>query len=329
MTYQELKAEQGKAEQAVRQAQATYNDARKAWLASPAGEEAKAVRETAREKADAAYAETERKALRKPSKALDEAQKVAQELRGCREVAWAALQSTRDAVRVALGESALRVDGTAVVAIGTPHVSVVESKTWDRYSKGWHNSHGPALKHTTTVAVGEDWLQQVHAAGIAVVDGLVTLAAEPVDAPAGYSAWRAVWIVQGRGYSASADSGVIVREDGRRPQTAHADTVDAGVRLLKRRARAATVAGAAHVADLQQHRHVHVALTDARRAGLCDPGIRAWCARAAIDPSIGATIGQVLDALDAGAGQRDLAVAACRMALRGALSREMTALSAA
>lgn len=58
---------------------------------------------------------------------------------------------------------------------------------------------------------------------------------------------------------------------------------------------------------------VIVTFRDARRAGLCAPGIRAWCSRHGFDPKQGATVAQVLAA--GAKDQFDLAVQAATVAI--------------
>ena len=200
---------------------------------------------------------------------------------------------------------------------------------WDRYSKGWHRAHGPARTVCPWVRVREDWAAAVHAHGLTVCDGLVTIEAATAEAPAGYAAFAATWIEQGRGYEPRIERGVIVRAEGRDARTAHAATVDAGVALLRRRARAEWVDAASAAVDLAEHRDCPVTIGHAARAGLCLTGARSWCARAGIDADAGTTIGGVLDALAAGAGLDAMALSACRLAVRRAVRRtEHAAVSA-
>jgi len=217
------------------------------------------------------------------------------------------------------------------IGIGSPLVHVERTQSWNKYSKSWHCSYGPALESVTTIHIPETWLADVADRGLACPNDLVTLSAKPIELAAniGYEAFEAQWIVQGRGYNLSIESGVIVREGGREPQVAHIqrprsdrtneDLIEAGIKLLRRRAVTAHHQLAAKTADLTQHTDVLVRFNDARRAGLCDPGIRSWCARADINPEQGATIGRVLDALAKGAGQDTMAISACRQALSRSL----------
>lgn len=333
--------------------------------------------------------------------------------------------------------------GDLTVSEGAPHAHTDSEKVWDRYSKGWHRTHGPALSYTTTITAPSTWGRRVAARGLAVCDYLLTLDSEPIAAPDGYEAFRASWVEQGRGYDVSVQSGVIVRALGRDARTAHvvperatlpathravraaraaasvasaardaavevraarraayvaaakdfarksaaddiaigpvygpdpyrsmyglgnvyqraldkltdddAETCAAlaareaaevalrtteaardaaaarlseraavakGITLLRRRARAEWASQASRTADLSAHRDVRVTLRDSAAVGNCDTGTRSWCARAGLDPSTGATVGQVLDALAAGAGLDKLALSACRAAVARAL----------
>lgn len=198
-----------------------------------------------------------------------------------------------------------------LVIAEVPGVAVSAGTSKYTQGKGWR-ADAPA---TATVTVCADWADTVEAAGLAVCDGIMTLSAVAVVAPAGYSAWQAQWVAWGRGYATSVEAGIIVREDGRVPQTAHALTVAAGVAVLRRRARVQAGQAAAQAADLDACPGLHVTLHDARRSGACDPGIMAWCARAGIDPAAGATVAEIRAALAAGAGQGDMAERACRQAI--------------
>lgn len=222
-----------------------------------------------------------------------------------------------------------------VVRFGAPDVRVDDYEDGERYSKKYHAKYGPVRTSQTIVTVPPDWDVTVAARGLAVCDELFTLSATPITAPAGYEAFRAAWIVQGRGYSARAEGGVIVHELGRGHETAHVTcynsdhldeigtraAINSGLALLRRRAATRWHTAAAKHADLTLYRHVLVTFADSKRVGNCDPGTRSWCARAGLDPAAGATVGQVLDALTAGAGLDSLAIAACRAAVARSLER--------
>lgn len=296
-----------------------------------------------------------------------------------------------------LAAQCLRADDLDSVIGAEPGVRVYAVTNWEKYSKAWHRSHGPATDHTTTITVRPDWRARVLDVGLAVCDGMLTLDAEPVAAPAGYTAWLATWAEQGRGYDARAVRGVIVRAEGRDARTAHVDApqresmppltpskklaklreecarllpqtyfadsdrsefdaadlaerrlgaeererharewkrgapererlaplaaVDKGVALLRRRARSEWVDQASRNADLSQHRDARVTLADSRSVGNCDAGTRSWCARAGLTPENGATVGEVLDALAAGAGLDGMAIKACKHAVARHLAR--------
>lgn len=155
--------------------------------------------------------------------------------------ALAELKPVLDAVRDACAESVLRA-GKVRVRIGHPRAEHHASTTWEKYSKAWHRSHGPATVHETELRVPAEWCERVQARGLAVCDGLLTLDAEPAEAPAGYEAFRACWVENGRGYDVAEKHGFIVRALGRDASTAHVDhggTVAQGVALLRRRGKIA------------------------------------------------------------------------------------------
>ena len=74
--------------------------------------------------------------------------------------------------------------------------------------KVWHQKRawsGTNSAHTLTVR--RDWLSRVERAGLATLDGLLTLDAERVDD----GLWKAVWVEQSTGFGLRAERGYIAR----------------------------------------------------------------------------------------------------------------------
>lgn len=148
-----------------------------------------------------------------------------------------------------------------------------------------------------------NWRTRVAARGLAVVDGMTTLDAAPIDAPAGVALFAATWIVQDRGHAAHSARGYIALADG---MSYHGDTAEAAIAGVSRKA-----AAAARLAEWQKIVAAHsleslvsaapvaarVSVGDARRIGACDYGIRSWCAAVGLDYDNGsAPIADVLSA---------------------------------
>lgn len=157
------------------------------------------------------------------------------------------------------------------------------------------------------------------------IAGLLTLGA--VEAPGaageGESVYQAVWARQGQG-DVICERGYIVARTGKSGsiEYAHGATLGAARGVLSRRASADerarklaawqdSIERALKAGEIGRY-DVHVSLADAFRAGLCKPGVHAWCARNGIDPEAGASVGQILATHD----QQEYALAACLAAIR-------------
>ena len=183
------------------------------------------------------------------------------------------LAQTARAVLLAFDRAGLRAQSAPAVMYGT---GSLDYRIRSYYKK--HSDRFATVEHSLTLHVPANWRRTVERAGLAVVDGLMTLAAR-ATAPGLYAA---VWIEQGRGYRAAPIAGYIARAGA---LTYHALTSDAAReglarKLAGRRAAPRVQRLAARVAA-RPDAIVSVAL--ARGLGLCEPGIRAWCARAGID----------------------------------------------
>lgn len=109
-----------------------------------------------------------------------------------------------------------------------------------------HNGKWSGQNSEFHFLVPSDWTQTVQAAGLAVVDGRLTLEAYPVTGNLlpGEQAWVASWAVQSTGFNLRKEDGFLVRYKG---QVAHGHTISAASRQLKLRARQAE-----HVAREQE-----------------------------------------------------------------------------
>jgi hypothetical protein len=102
-----------------------------------------------------------------------------------------------------------------------------------------------AIEDHHVITVPADWRARVERRDLAVVDGLFTLDAAPLEgAPEGVELFAAVWAAQARGYAVLVASGFIARVGGAHH---HADTPEKALAGLRRK-----VAGAAWVATVRR-----------------------------------------------------------------------------
>lgn len=168
---------------------------------------------------------------------------------------------------------------------------------------------------TLTASIPRTWLRDVHRPGLAVVDGMFTLAAQRLTADgADFEAWTAVWAEQSQGFALKTIQGVIVRRDG---QTAHAATIQAGLRLLSRRAAVIAAEKAAKekkeaelLAEFAGNEDLLVTFEDSTAAGNCPSGTRDWVAKH-FPGRTTATIREVMNVSD----RQSFALRACRAAV--------------
>lgn len=124
----------------------------------------------------------------------------------------------------------------------------------------------------STITVPADWRVRVARRGLADVDGMMTIDASPLEgAPAGIELHAAVWLVQGRGTSVTAQRGVIARTAGLSYHGTDAAQALAG---LKRKQRAADWDATLRTADLaslieKAGTGIIVSIADARAIGAC------------------------------------------------------------
>ena len=268
--------------------------------------------EELRAASDAAHLKLQEKATVRLRRELSTAMATEAALKIERDAAWLATASMRQAAKDAFNATAPASAPSPKMAIGTPSVKCSAGTSVYKSGKGWRQDEAASCALT----IGEDWTQTVGDQGIANVDGVFTIVAAKIDTvPAGYDAFAARVVKWGRGYDSAIVDSVIVRENGRLPQLVHAETVEKGIALLRRRARVAAVKSAASRADLNDYRDVRVTFADSHAAGNCDVGTANWCARAGINAAKGATIGEILKAIANGAGQAEMAERACRVAI--------------
>lgn len=139
------------------------------------------------------------------------------------------------------------------------------------------------------IRVPADWRIRVERKGLAVLGGLITLDALPMEAPTSIELYAAVWASQVRGYAVKTDRGFIAVAGG---DSFHSDTADGAISGLRRKGRSGSSRAAA-IADMKSAVDVFitkysrcaidVSLEDARKSGSCEYGIRSWCASVGID----------------------------------------------
>jgi hypothetical protein len=139
------------------------------------------------------------------------------------------------------------------------------------------------------IRVPADWRIRVARKGLALLGGLMTLDALPMEAPDGIELYAAVWASQARGYAVKTDRGFIAVAGG---DSFHSDTADGAISGLRRKGRSAP-ARAAAIADMKSAVEafitkyarcaIDVSLDDARKTGSCEYGVRSWCESVGID----------------------------------------------
>ncbi len=196
-------------------------------------------------------------------------------------------KATRAALRVG-DQVYIKLSRTA--APGAKYETVRDGEYKGAY-KGWAK-----YSTTVTVTVRPDWRIRVERRGLAVVGGMLTLDAQPMDHKGEIEYFAATWVEQGRGYSATVVSGVIARSGG---QEYHGPTMEAAGRGLAAKLRWANktpaqkaaveerlaLAKVAATADrwIARYPGLQVCVSDARNTGACESGIRSWCGRVGID----------------------------------------------
>jgi hypothetical protein len=158
--------------------------------------------------------------------------------------------------------------------VGVVQVEFSDYETYRGKFKGW-----AARVQNTTFIVPQNWRGRVERAGLACVDGMVTLDAAKLAA-SGCDLFAATWVEQGRGTSLRAVKGYIARIGD---VACHAETADAAMAGVakKRRILAAELALDGGDDELSRiaayYGDMRVTVGDARAVGACEYGIRSWC----------------------------------------------------
>lgn len=205
------------------------------------------------------------------------------------------------------------------------------------YRGAWKGWEATIYEHYIGAAPGAV-SGRYHSLGIQVVDGMVTVAASRISAPAGAEVYRAVWIEQGRGCELRTGRGYIAvarHENGTVAAAVHGATIRASLATLRRRlasgenhapvaVQIARTIAAERLYDAVQ-RAVQVApsapvsVAMARAMGYCVEGIRHYCRRANLDAELAAgrtTVWRLADALS-----RVWDPLAARLLIRAAIAR--------
>lgn len=129
----------------------------------------------------------------------------------------------------------------------------------------------------TIITAPAGWRVRVQRKGLAVLGGLMTLDAAPIQAD-GCELYAATWLVQGRGTSVAAERGYIARAGD---ISYHGKTADQALTGLIRKQRALALTlrlASADLGDLvSKCPGALVTVGDARATGACAYGIRSWC----------------------------------------------------
>lgn len=139
----------------------------------------------------------------------------------------------------------------------------------------------------TMVTVPADWRVRVQRRGLAIVDGLMTLDASPLEAQ-GCELFAATWARRTGAKNIAVDHGYIARAGA---VTYHGATIDQALTGLSRKSRALALTAYLNAADLSElvakapGRMMY--LKDARAVGACDYGIKSWVASTGLDIGAG------------------------------------------
>lgn len=129
----------------------------------------------------------------------------------------------------------------------------------------------------TCITVPADWRMRVQRRGLALVDGLMTLDASPLEAQ-GCELFAATWARRTGVKGVSVDRGYIARSGA---VTYHGKTVDQALTGLTKKARQLEISARLASADLgalvAKCPQVLVSVGDASATGACMYGIRSWC----------------------------------------------------
>ena len=138
-------------------------------------------------------------------------------------------ERTKEAFRPSYGAAGFRTaaqGSTWRIRFGEPSISSDTEEGWIDYKR--HGYRKGIKSQTITVTIPLRWDTRVGDRDLGIVDGLLTLDAEPIKgSPQGIELYRATWARQGRGLAIDCERGVIARhtESG---TTYHAKFVSSG-----------------------------------------------------------------------------------------------------
>lgn len=136
-----------------------------------------------------------------------------------------------------------------------------------------------------------NWITRVKNRDLSVVDGLLTLDAQPLLVnDREFEAFSAVWVGQGRGFTLNVSRGVIVRHKAT-GYTYHGNSIKHGKAAIRRKLnysvnlvkRTRRIEKWLNNVSLD-YGSVPVSFDDAKETGACEYGIRSWCFSVGIDP---------------------------------------------
>lgn len=167
-------------------------------------------------------------------------------------------------------------------------------KVWNVY-RGRFKRY-PALVDRHVIHLGRDWLRRVCNAGLAVVDGALTLSVVPCATPEpGIELFRATRARQGRGYDVRTEHGFFGR-DVQFDLVAWGPTALNVVRSVQRkRKQAAALISDAGLDEpwLSKHGQLRVTRADADAAGACRDGVEEWLRNAGLAHMSSAPLRQI------------------------------------
>ena len=175
------------------------------------------------------------------------------------------------------------------VSVGTPAVST-DTTRGGRYSS---RCTFDKLESIHKITVHPYWLVRVDASGLSVVDGMLTLDAEPIRGH-GPELFRATWIEQAAGTGLKLVRGYIARLG---ETSYHAATAKAALSGVQRKS-GQKPARRQPTIDLDKWVRVAgetpVFFADSTDAGNCESGTSSWCHAVGIDPAGETTLADVI-----------------------------------
>jgi len=155
--------------------------------------------------------------------------------------------------------------------------------TLDQYYTGEKSGKWRIQATDTFVTVPADWRVRVQRKTLAIVDGLMTLDASPLEAE-GCELFAATWARRTGAKNIAIDHGYIARAGA---VTYHGATADQAMTGLAKKARELAFSARLAAADLSalvaKCPDARVSVADARATGACVYGIRSWCAAVGLD----------------------------------------------